>query len=110
MTRNASSWPARNIATSCSSERRRRSGPPSGVRGRATTAGAWIADASTGTPRRLYRVPRAPGAVFRPRAWSGEGHHHVLDLGVVLERVHAQVFAVPGLLEPAVGHLGGQRD
>src|SRR3954451_4292316 len=36
--------------------------------------------------------------------------HDVLDLRVVLERVHGQVLAVPGLLVAAVGHLAGERD
>src|SRR5690349_22016560 len=36
--------------------------------------------------------------------------HHVLDPGVVLQRVRRQVLAVAGLLEPAVRHLGHQRD
>src|SRR3954470_22566702 len=36
--------------------------------------------------------------------------HDVLDLRVVLERVHGQVLAVAGLLVAAVGHLAGQRD
>src|SRR2546421_7697399 len=36
--------------------------------------------------------------------------HDVLDPGVVLEAVHGQVLAVPGVLEPAVRHLGHQRD
>src|SRR5271165_3498634 len=35
----------------------------------------------------------------------GEARHHVLDDRVVLERVDAQVLAVAGLLEAAVGHL-----
>ena len=34
----------------------------------------------------------------------------MLDDRVVLERVHAQVLAVAGLLEAAVGHLGDERD
>src|SRR5680860_1526175 len=39
-----------------------------------------------------------------------EVDHHVLDLGVVLERVHREVLAVAGLLVAAVGHLGDERD
>jgi hypothetical protein len=31
--------------------------------------------------------------------------HHMLDHGVVLHPIHAQVLAVAGLLEAAVGHL-----
>src|SRR4051795_1256920 len=36
--------------------------------------------------------------------------HHVLDDRVVLDRVHRQVLAVAGLLEPAVRHLARERD
>ena len=36
--------------------------------------------------------------------------HDVLDAGVVLEPVHRQVLAVAGVLEPAVRHLGHERD
>src|ERR1051325_10318845 len=41
---------------------------------------------------------------------SVEFCHHVLDLGVVLEGVRAQVLAVAGLLVAAVRHLRDQRD
>src|SRR4051794_27640008 len=40
----------------------------------------------------------------------GQADHHVLQLGVVLERVRRQVLAVAGLLETAVRHLGYERD
>ena len=45
-------------------------------------------------------------------AWcrSSELDHHVLELGVVLDRVDRHVLAVAGLLEAAVGHLGDDRD
>src|SRR6185437_883558 len=36
--------------------------------------------------------------------------HHVLDHGVVLERVDAQVLAIPRLLETPMWHLGDERD
>src|ERR1700733_4763475 len=36
--------------------------------------------------------------------------HHVLDHGVVLQRVNAQILAVAGLLEPPVGHLRNERN
>src|SRR5215213_10390060 len=39
-----------------------------------------------------------------------EVHHHMLDLGAVLDRVLGQVLAVPGLLEAAMWHLRGDRD
>ena len=71
------------------------------------------------------RRARSPGAVDRAavvrglRSWSsftscglhGRGGlvadvvHDVLDPGVVLEAVHRQVLAVPGVLEAAVRHL-----
>ena len=35
--------------------------------------------------------------------------HDVLDPGVVVEPLHRQVLAVPGMLEPSVGHLGDKR-
>src|SRR6266516_176576 len=47
-----------------------------------------------------HNVPVAP-------AWSAtDVTHHVLDTRVVLESVHRQVLAVPGVLEPPVRHLG----
>ena len=45
-----------------------------------------------------------------PQPSSVELRHHVLDLGVVLERVGRHVLAVAGLLVAAVGHLGDERD
>src|SRR5882672_6211421 len=39
-----------------------------------------------------------------------EVDHHVLDLGVFLDRVYREVLAVAGFLEAAVGHLRDQRD
>src|SRR5258706_13256531 len=36
--------------------------------------------------------------------------HDVLDPCIVLEAVNRQVFAVPGVLEPAVGHLRDERN
>src|SRR6185437_9050751 len=51
-----------------------------------------------------HNVPVAP-------AWSAiDVTHHVLDTGVVLESVHRQVLAVPGVLEPPVRHLGNERN
>src|SRR4249920_2644789 len=46
----------------------------------------------------------------RPLARSVEGPHHVLDLRVVLQRVHRHVLAVPALLVAAVRHLGGDHE
>src|SRR5580704_14191057 len=48
---------------------------------------------------------------MRLLVWSAaDVAHDVLDAGVVLEAVHGQVLAVPGVLEPAVRHLGHDRD
>src|SRR5690349_10655863 len=59
-----------------------------------------ISNAGTAT----HNVPVAP-------AWSAtDVTHHVLDTRVVLESVHRQVLAVPGVLEPPVRHLGDERD
>src|SRR6266516_3769071 len=102
MTPKASSLPARNSATSCSSDRSRRSRGVSEIRA-SPTVGARSADASTG----VHSNPRGGG---RSRITSREAGHHVLYLGVILERVHRQVLAVPRLPVPAVGHLRGQRD
>src|SRR4051794_19417700 len=41
---------------------------------------------------------------------SSDLEHHVLDDRVVLDRVHALVLAVTGLLEAAVRHLRDQRE
>src|SRR6185295_3248524 len=41
---------------------------------------------------------------------SSEVDHHMLNLGVVLERVDGKILAVAGLLEAAVRHLGDERD
>src|SRR2546421_2750274 len=48
-----------------------------------------------------------PGA---PASSATDVTHHVLDTCVVLESVHRQVLAVPGVLEPPVRHLGDERD
>ena len=49
-----------------------------------------------------------------PPSGSGEAlvnlRHHVLDVGVVLQRVHREVLAVAGLLVAPVRHLADQRD
>jgi hypothetical protein len=47
------------------------------------------------------------------KSWTGRAldvRHDALDAGVVLEPVQAQVPAVAGVLEAAVGHLGDQGD
>src|ERR1700755_61070 len=100
----------------------RRSGAPMAGLVRASPTAAGMAEASTGTasdptgcpggsPELLAASRRISGedrpAVGRQGHPLGQRHHHVLALRVVLERVHAEVLAVAGLLEPAVGHLGG---
>lgn len=37
-------------------------------------------------------------------------HHHMPDHGVILQRVGAEVFAVAGLFQAAVGHLINQHE
>src|SRR5689334_5805707 len=46
----------------------------------------------------------------RSPAEPSDLEHHVLDDRVVLDRVHALVLAVAGLLEPAVRHLRHKRE
>src|SRR3984957_16996310 len=36
--------------------------------------------------------------------------HHVFDPGVILESVHREILAVPGMLVATVGHLRHERD
>src|SRR5205823_11044779 len=61
-------------------------------------------------------TPAAPPAARRQLRLPSEGlsdvdsAHDVFDPGVVLEAVHGQVLAVPGVLEPAMGHLRHDRD
>src|SRR5262245_10900201 len=59
------------------------------------------------------------GAGYCRRSGAGAGYcrrsavdvvHHVLDPGVLLQRVQRQVLAVTGVLEAAVRHLGHDRD
>src|SRR5215203_3556478 len=108
MAPNASSLPSRNSATSCSSDRKRSSGPEREILKRCAWA-AWRAEAST--RRSCANSNRGARRKFRPRARSGpQADHHVLDLGVVLQGVHREVLAVAGLLVAAVGHLGGEGD
>src|SRR4051812_25901447 len=108
----ASSLPARNRATSCSSERSRKSRTGCHV-GRRSAAGALRAEASTERP--VLGDPNYPRG-RKLREWlsataaSTNVGHDVLDHGVVLEGVHREVLAVAGLLEAAVRHLGDQRD
>src|SRR4051794_27681579 len=104
----ASSLPARNRATSCSSERSRKSRTGCHV-GRRSAAGALRAEASTERP--VLGDPNYPRGRklrewFRAGGGSADVGHDVLDLGVVLQSVHREVLPVAGLLEAAVGHLG----
>src|SRR5579871_3144209 len=59
----------------------------------------------------MARLPAARSCRERKDVQSGgkllQRRHHVLDAGVVLESVNRQVFAVPGVLEATVRHLGG---
>src|SRR5919108_986695 len=115
MVRKASSLPARNRATSCSSERSRSKGAEREILSR-WACGAESAEASTaavtssGDSNSAGRAKVPVYPEFLRRRSGVDVHHHVLDLGVVLERVHGQVLAVAGLLEAAVGHLRDQRD
>src|SRR4051812_42735762 len=60
-------------------------------------------------PADLPHPATRPGAPAPGRDASGvELDHHVLDAGVVLEAVLAEVLAVAGVLEAAVGHLGDE--
>src|SRR4051794_29820894 len=103
MTPNASSLPARNRATSCSSERSRKSRTGCHV-GRRSAAGALRAEASTERPVPGTLTTRAGGSCAKPFQQSRSDNrladvgHDVLDLGVVLEGVHREVLAVAGLL------------
>src|ERR1700756_4169729 len=71
----------------------------------------WQISTSWRGPATSYlTAPQRQPPVAMREGSSGERDHDVLDLGVVLERVHAEVFAVAGLFEAAVGHLGGEWD
>src|SRR5579864_8867361 len=59
-------------------------------------------------PHRARGFPRARRRL--PVRSAADVTHDVLDTGVVLEAVHGQVLAVPGMLEAAVRHLGHYRD
>src|SRR4051794_32637573 len=55
-------------------------------------------------------APTPPAPTSRILTSVPDVGHHVLDAGVVLQAVHRQVLAVPRVLEPAVRHLGDERD
>ena len=61
-----------------------------------------------GQPIAVDRDHPPPRSLHRHR--SVQLRHHVLDLRVVLERVHRQILAVARLLVAAVRHLGDERD
>src|SRR4029077_10700996 len=71
---------------------RRRAGPP-------RPPGTCPRTSAARRPGRPTAPPRPPGSGL---------DHDVLDDRVVLDRVHRLVLAVARLLEPAMGHLGGQ--
>src|SRR3954471_21888161 len=88
-----------------SSETRRAASRPKGATRRTRPGGGTRAPAPVRYSSRTGAGTRyaVPGAL-------GERRHHVLDHGVVLDRVHREVLAVAGLLEAAVRHLRGERD
>src|SRR5215467_6639818 len=114
----------RRISRACASQSTCPSGP-NGVTGIAATVAraprSWSAAPGSkliGIPSGWPRPPLAPTLGHARGTSAGrvtEGSfadvaHDVLDTGVVLEAVHGQVLAVPGVLEAAVGHLGHERN
>src|SRR5215472_5910516 len=114
----------RRISRACASQSTCPSGP-NGVTGIAATVASaprsWSAAPGSkliGIPSGWPRPPLAPTLGHDPgtsRRGVTEGSfadvaHDVLDAGVVLEPVHGQVLAVPGVLEAAMGHLGHERN
>src|SRR5207244_548886 len=75
------------------------------IRGARVTAPRRTRLESLRNARRFYHA--ASHCVNRP---SVELRHHVLHLGVVLERVQREVLAVARLLVAAVRHLGDERN
>src|SRR5208283_1395016 len=77
----------------------------------ATSAGRGPTDATRKPPPPPAAASaRGPAAGLRA-TWSLlDRRHDVLDPGVVLEPVHRQVLAVARVLEPAMRHLGDERD
>src|SRR5215217_6952877 len=64
----------------------------------------------TAMARSLNRRSKTGRAKTAQSGLSLDIRHDVLDPGVVLEPVQAEVLAVAGVLETAVGHLGDQGD
>src|SRR5271163_3725417 len=88
-------------------------GPPLQMEIRLTPSAHLKAPTKTRTPRVTSPPVRATvAAPSRGKAsWRLlQARHHVLHDRVVLQRVHAQVLAVAGLLEAAMGHLRDERD
>src|ERR1700686_1943848 len=78
-------------------------GAPTKTKNLADDFAAHTATVAAGSPVQCKRRARRRG----PSVVGGllQAGHHVLDDGVVLQRVDAQILAVSGLLEAAVGHL-----
>src|SRR4029079_10945130 len=70
----------------------------------------WTATARSASAKSCSSFGRP--STSRPSGGSASSdlEHHVLDDRVVLDRVHALVLAVTGLLEAAVRHLRDQRE
>src|SRR6266487_6277492 len=102
----ASSTDARSAPTSSASSAvaRRASAALAGLAGSRSVTDCSARATSTRSRFTVCRCGRTRAVA------SAETDHHVLDLGVVLERVYRQVLAVAGLLVAAVRHLRGERD
>src|SRR5436309_2988514 len=83
--------------------------PPLSIRCSAPTS---MPPKSTSGPKTYVRscCGAASGCARAATAALAQARHHVLDDGVVLERVDAEILAIAGLLEAAMGHLGDERD
>ena len=79
--------------------------PSTGARSSSARSGSCTSATSGAARIRAEPGRRPPGVTS-----ATDVAHHVLDAGVVLEAVHRQVLAVAGVLEPAVRHLGDERD
>src|SRR5687768_3571498 len=62
--------------------------------------------------RRLsrQRLSRPLKSAFKGEITLSVLHHHMAHYGVVLQRVGTEIFAVAGLLQPAVRHLADQHE
>src|ERR1700760_3660563 len=112
MTRNASSLPARNSETSCSSERSLNRETPRPTRARANPTDAGRAEASTGSLRTITSLPvESSGAVHSPTrmdAASGIAVPAAFGAGVISFLSPCVLPLVPGYISAVAGGQPGE--